>query len=74
VRHGVDDCADYLLKYRPYLRYDEYLALGLPISTGVIEGACRHLIKDRMDIRVMAESVPGSRRNRRPDPSGIRTQ
>jgi hypothetical protein len=40
----VDTCADYLLKY------DEYLAAGLPIATGVIEGACRHLIKDRMDI------------------------
>jgi hypothetical protein len=49
-RPAVDDCADYLLKYRPHLRYDEYLAAGLPISTGVIEGACRHLVKDRMDI------------------------
>ena len=49
-RKPVDDCADYLLKYREYLRYDEYLAAGLPIATGVIEGACRHLIQDRMDI------------------------
>ena len=49
-RLAVDDCADYLLKYRPYLRYDDYLSAGLPISTGVIEGACRHLVKDRMDI------------------------
>jgi len=49
-RFAVDDCADYLLKYRRYLRYDQYLAAGLPISTGVIEGACRHLVKDRMDI------------------------
>ena len=49
-RIAVDDCADYLLKYRRYLRYDEYLAAGLPISTGVIEGACRHLVRDRMDI------------------------
>jgi hypothetical protein len=49
-RKPVDDCADYLLKYREYLRYDDYLAAGLPIATGVIEGACRHLIQDRMDI------------------------
>jgi hypothetical protein len=49
-REAIDDCADYLLKYRRYLRYDEYLAEGLPIATGVIEGACRHLVKDRMDI------------------------
>jgi hypothetical protein len=49
-RAAVDDCADYLLKYKHMLRYDEYLAQGLPIATGVIEGACRHLVNDRMDI------------------------
>jgi hypothetical protein len=48
-REPVDDCADYLLHYKRYLRYDRYLAKGLPIATGVIEGACRHLICDRMD-------------------------
>ncbi|MDQ3773025.1 MAG: hypothetical protein M3461_00835, partial [Pseudomonadota bacterium] len=32
------------------LRYDRYLAEGFPIATGVIEGACRHLVNDRMDI------------------------
>ena len=59
-RMAVDDCADYLLKYRPYLRYHEYLAVGLPISTGVIEGACRHLIKDRMDITGACWGLPGA--------------
>lgn len=49
-RKAVDDCADYLLKYKEMLKYDEYLASGLPIATGVIEGTCRHLINDRMDI------------------------
>jgi hypothetical protein len=49
-RKPVDTCADYLLKYRDMLHYDDYLAQGLPIATGVIEGACRHLVKDRMDI------------------------
>jgi len=49
-RAAVDDCADYLLKYRKYLRYDENLRRGLPIATGVIEGACRHLVNDRMEI------------------------
>jgi len=49
ARAGVDGCANYLLKYAPYLRYDRYLQEGLPIGTGVIEGACRHLVKDRMD-------------------------
>jgi hypothetical protein len=49
-RKGVDTCADYLVKYREMLRYDRYLAEGFPIATGIIEGACRHLVKDRMDI------------------------
>ena len=49
-RAPLDRCANYLLKYRDYLRYDEYLAAGLPIATGVIEGACRHLVKDRMEV------------------------
>lgn len=49
-RVAVDDCADYLLDYKHMLRYDEYLSQGLPIATGVIEGACRHLVNDRMDI------------------------
>jgi hypothetical protein len=49
-RVAIDDCANYLLKYRAHLRYDEYLESGYPIATGVIEGACRHLVKDRMDI------------------------
>jgi hypothetical protein len=49
-REAADDCANYLLKYAPYLHYDKYLAQGLPIASGVIEGACRHLVKDRMDL------------------------
>lgn len=48
-RQPVDKCADYLLKYREYLHYNQYLAAGLPIATGVIEGACRYLVKDRME-------------------------
>lgn len=49
-REAVDTCADYLLNRQSYLRYDAFLAQGFPIATGVIEGACRHLIKDRMDL------------------------
>jgi hypothetical protein len=41
-------CA-YLSKNRQRMRYDEYLAQGYPIASGVIEGACRHLVKDRME-------------------------
>ena len=49
-RKNADQCAKYLTSNSQYLRYHEYLADGLPIATGVIEGACRHLIADRMDI------------------------
>ena len=47
-RKNADACADYLIGYKEMLRYDEFLSDGLPIATGVIEGACRHLIQDRM--------------------------
>jgi len=47
---GADDCADYLVAKRSMLHCDLYLAEGLPIATGGIEGACRHLIVDRLDI------------------------
>lgn len=41
-------CA-YLENNRTRMRYDEYLAKGYPIASGAIEGACRHLVKDRME-------------------------
>ncbi len=59
-RKPVDACARYLLKHKAYLRYHEYLAAGLPIATGVIEGACRHLIKDRMDVTGARWSLAGA--------------
>src|SRR5881397_1133833 len=48
ARQRVDSCADYLLKYKKNMQYDQYLKMGLPIATGVIEGACRYLVQDRM--------------------------
>jgi hypothetical protein len=49
-RAGADECARYLDNKKDCLRYDDALAKGWPIATGIIEGACRHLVKDRMDI------------------------
>jgi hypothetical protein len=49
-RDGADTCAAYLTAKKEYLDYATALAEGWPIATGVIEGACRHLVKDRMDI------------------------
>jgi hypothetical protein len=51
ARHKTaEKTAGYLDAKAPYLDYPTALAAGWPISTGVIEGACRHLVKDRMAI------------------------
>ena len=50
----------YLHKNRQRMRYDEYLRAGYPIASGVIEGACRHLIKDRMERAGMHWTLEGA--------------
>ena len=45
----VTTACNYLQNNLERMRYDEYLAAGYPIASGVIEGACRHLVKDRME-------------------------
>ena len=59
-RQPVDECADYLLHYSPYLQYDQALAAGVPIATGVIEGTCRHLVEDRMNLTGARWSLTGA--------------
>ncbi|MGH9244041.1 MAG: ISKra4 family transposase [Acidimicrobiales bacterium] len=49
-RHNADTCASYLTNKAAYLDYPKALSSGWPIATGVIEGACRHICKDRMDL------------------------
>jgi len=49
-RANADTCAKYLTNKRAYLDYPTALKQGWPIATGIIEGACRHLVKDRMDL------------------------
>jgi hypothetical protein len=49
-RKGIDRCAKYLAAKRAYLDYADALAAGWPIATGIVEGACRHLIADRLNI------------------------
>jgi hypothetical protein len=50
----------YLERNRRLMRYDEYLAAGFPIGSGVAEGACRHLVKDRMELTGMRWRTPGA--------------
>lgn len=49
-RDAADQAANYLLAKAPCLDYPHALTSGWPIATGIIEGAVRHLVKDRMDI------------------------
>lgn len=42
------------------MRYHEYLQADYPIATGVIEGACRHVIKDRMEQGGMRWALEGA--------------
>ena len=48
-RKTLNAVAGYLYRNRAYMRYDQYLANGWPIASGPVEGACKNLIKDRME-------------------------
>lgn len=50
----------FLRNNRAYMHYDEYLKQGYPIGSGVVEGACRHLVKDRMERTGMRWEVEGA--------------
>ncbi len=50
----------YLHNNRRLMKYDEYLAAGYPIGSGVVEGACRHLVKDRMERTGMRWRISGA--------------
>ena len=52
--------ANYLENNQDFMRYDEYLAAGYPIGSGVAEGACRHLVKDRLEQTGMRWTVEGA--------------
>lgn len=52
--------ANYFERNSPYMDYSTYLANGWPIASGVIEGACRHLVRDRMELSGMRWSQTGA--------------
>ena len=56
----VEEAAEYLVNNTRLLHYDRALAEGLPIATGVIEGACRYLVNDRMGRTGAVWSVDGA--------------
>ncbi len=59
-RKVVEKTAGYYRRNQPYMHYDVYLARGWPIGTGVVEGACGHLVKDRMEQAGMRWTVEGA--------------
>ena len=60
ARRHADSAAGYLLAKKPYLDSPTALARGWPVATGVIEGACRYLVKDRMDLTGARWGLPGA--------------
>ena len=60
ARKSVDTCARYLQNHAPYLAYHHYLNAGYPIATGVIEGGCRYLVKDRLALTGARWSLDGA--------------
>src|SRR3954465_2630678 len=59
-RKVVRSAVEYLENNKAHMRYDEYLAAGYPIGSGVAEGACRHLVKDRLEQTGMRWTVEGA--------------
>ncbi|WP_281274387.1 ISKra4 family transposase [Allorhizocola rhizosphaerae] len=57
---GLQRAIAYLHAKEPYLNYHIALTLGWPIATGVIEGSCRYLVKDRLDITGARWSLQGA--------------
>ncbi len=56
----VESAITYYENNQEHMRYDEYLAAGYPIASGVAEGACKHLVKDRMERAGMRWELEGA--------------
>ena len=48
-RESLERICGYFEKNNHRMAYDDYLAAGYPIASGVIEGACRNVVVDRME-------------------------
>lgn len=59
-RRTLNAVITYYENNRQHMRYDQYLSAGYPIGSGVAEGACRHLVKDRMERTGMRWTVAGA--------------
>ncbi len=59
-REKLTKTANYFERNLPYMDYPTYLAKGWPIASGVIEGACRHFVKDRFELSGMRWTQHGA--------------
>lgn len=59
-RKKLSRICNYFHRNRHRMRYHDYLAAGFPVASGVIEGACRHLVKDRMERAGMRWTIDGA--------------
>lgn len=48
-REALESVIRFLQNHRRWMKYDEYLAAGLPVATGVVESACGSVVKPRME-------------------------
>jgi hypothetical protein len=60
ARQKVEGVCAYFEQHQDRMRYHEYLAAGYPIASGVIEGACRHVVKDRLERTGMHWTIEGA--------------
>jgi hypothetical protein len=59
-KEQIEKLLSYFVKRKEYMKYNEYLSKGYPIGSGVIEGTCRSLVKDRMELSGMRWSKAGA--------------
>lgn len=59
-RRTLEQVIGYLERNRKHMRYEICLARGYPIGSGVIEGACRNLINDRLELTGMSWTLGGA--------------
>lgn len=59
-RKALQDAISYFENHRQWMRYDEYLAAGYPIGSGVVESTCGHTVKNRMEGTGRRWSIEGA--------------
>lgn len=60
ARQALEKAITYLERHKKWMRYDEYLAAGMPVATGVVESACGAVMKKRMEGESKRWSVEGA--------------